>query len=326
MKRAVRSASTEATPNSSDGPRPRLIAVGGGKGGVGKTFLAANLAITLARAGYRVIAIDTDVEGPNLHTLVGVKNPARTLADFIAGRETNLLRLIVATPTENLGLIAATQGNLAGAAPEAQRRAELLAALRRLPCDFVIVDCGAGAHAATLDYFLVSDDGLIVVHPEPTSVENAYTFVRAAFYRRMQAALQKHDVRALVREAMDQRNARGIKTPLDLLREVEQMDPEEGQRFVETMRRFRPRVVVNEVATAEDVKLGFSISSVCRRFFGIDADYIGYLNRDAAVREAVKQRRSLLDIAPDGDAAVYLRRIARKLAEGVPLPSEEAAS
>jgi flagellar biosynthesis protein FlhG len=302
------------------------VAVGGGKGGVGKTFLAANLGIALARAGYRVVVVDTDVEGPNLHTLVGVKNPARTLADFIAGREANLVRLIVATPTENLGLIAATQGHLAGTSPDAQRRAELLSALRRLPCDFVIVDCGAGAHAATLDYFLVSDDGLLVVHPEPTSVENAYTFVRAAFYRRMQAALQKHDVRALVREAMDQRNARGISTPLDLLREVEEADPEEGQRFVETMRRFRPRVVVNEVATAEDVKLGFSISSVCRRFFGIDADYIGYLNRDEAVREAVRQRRALVDIAPDGDAAVYLRRIARKLAEGVPLPAAELGS
>jgi flagellar biosynthesis protein FlhG len=315
----------ESTPNKPDVPRARLVAVGGGKGGVGKTFLSANLAVALAREGYRVIAIDTDVEGPNLHTLVGVKNPARTLADFIAGRESQLLRLIVATPTDNLGLIAATQGNLAGAQPDAQRRADMVAQLRRLPCDFVIVDCGAGAHAATLDYFLVSDDGLIVVHPEPTSVENAYTFVRAAFYRRMQAALQKHDVRALVREAMDQRNARGISTPLDLLREIELMDPEDGQRFVDTMRRFRPRVVVNEVATADDVKLGFSIASVCRRFFGIDADYIGYLNRDAAVREAVKQRRALLDVAPDGDAAVYLRRIARKLAEGVPLPSEATA-
>ncbi len=292
---------------------------------MGKTFLAANLSIALARAGYRVIAVDTDVEGANLHTLVGVKSPARTLADFIAGREHDLLRLVVATPTTNLGLIAATQGNLGGAQPEPSRRADMLAQLRRMPCDFVIVDCGAGAHAATLDYFLVSDDGLIVVHPEPTSVENAYTFVRAAFYRRMQAALQKHDVRALVREAMDQRNARGIATPLDLLREIESMDPEDGQRFVETMRRFRPRIVVNEVSTADEVKLGFSIASVCRRFFGIDADYVGYLNRDAAVREAVKQRRALLDVAPDGDAAVYLRRIARKLAEGVRLPPESAS-
>ncbi len=273
-----------------------------------------------------MIAVDTDIEGANLHTWLGVRTPSRTLADFVAGRENNLMRLIVATPADNVGLIAATQGNLSSAQPEAQRRAELLQGLRRMPCDFVIVDCGAGAHPATLDYFLVSDDGLIVLHPEPTSVENAYTFVRAAFYRRMQAALQKHDVRALVREAMDQRSARGIKTPLDLLREIESMDPEEGQRFVETMRRFRPRIVVNEVSTAEDVKLGFSVSSVCRRFFGIDADYIGYLNRDAAVREAVMQRRPLFDLAPDSDAAVYLKRIAHKLADGVPLPSEAAGA
>jgi flagellar biosynthesis protein FlhG len=299
--------------------------VGGGKGGVGKTFLSANLAVALARQGYRVIAVDTDIEGANLHTWLGVRAPSRTLADFVAGRESNVMRLVIATPVENVGLIAATQGNLAAAHPDAHRRVELLQSLRRMPCDFVLVDCGAGAHPSTLDYFLVSDDGLLVLHPEPTSVENAYAFVRAAFYRRMQVALQKHDVRALVRDAMDQRSARGIRTPLDLLREVEQMDPEEGQRFVETMRRFRPRIVVNEVATAEDVKLGFSVSSVCRRFFGIDADYIGYLNRDAAVRESVLRRQPVFDVSPDCDAAVYLKRIARKLAEGAPLPQNPAA-
>ncbi len=313
---------TEATPHSG---HPKLVAAGGGKGGVGKTFLTANLAVALARMGYRVIAVDTDIEGANLHTWLGVRAPSRTLADFVAGRETNVTRLVVATPVENVGLVAATQGNLASAHPDAHRRVELLQSLRRMPCDFVLVDCGAGANASTLDYFLVSDDGLLVIHPEPTSVENAYSFVRAAFYRRMQAALQKHDVRSLVREAMDQRSARGIKTPLDLLREVEQMDPEEGQRFVDTMRRFRPRIVVNEVNTAEDVKLGFAVSSVCRRFFGIEADYIGYLNRDAAVREAVLRRQPVFDVAPESDAAIYLRRIARKLAEGVPLPQAAAA-
>ena len=101
------------------------------------------------------------------------------------------------------------------------------------------------------------------------------------------------------------------------------MDIEDGQRFVDTMRSFRPRIIVNEVATADDVKLGFSVSNVCRRFFGIDADYIGYLNRDAAVREAVKRRKPVFDIAPEGDAAIYLKRIARKLAEGVPLPPRQ---
>lgn len=308
MERAAEEPQTPESP-------PRLIALGGGKGGVGKTFLAANLAAALARDGARVVAVDTDVEGANLHTWLGVSAPRASLADFVAGRVVDPLDLVVQTSLPNLGLIAATHGNLAAAQPEPSRRIELLQRLGRLPCDFVFVDCGAGAHAATVDYFLAGDDGVLVVHPEPTSLENAYAFLRAAFYRRIQLVLQKHDVRELVREAMDQRNPRGIQTPLDLLREVEAMDPEEGRRFARSMRTFRPRIVVNEVESAEEIKLGFSVRTVCRKFFGLEAEYVGYVNRDPAVREAVLARRPLVELRPRSDAAIYVHRIARKLAD-----------
>jgi flagellar biosynthesis protein FlhG len=294
--------------------------VGGGKGGVGKTFLSANLAYTLSRAGYKVVAVDTDIEGPNLHTWLGVSKPRVSLADYVSGRESRIEHLLLETPHHGLGLLAATHGDLAAAQPEAGRRLEFLRALRELPCDFVFVDCGAGAHPATIDYFLVGDEGLLVLHPEPTSIENTYTFIRAAFYRRMHAAMQKHDVRECVREAMDQRNERGIRSPLDLLEAVRHMDPEEGQRFAATMRSFRPRILVNEVATAEDVKLGFSVRSICRKFFGIEADYVGYINRDQAVRDSVLLRKPLLEVRPEADSAVYLQRIAGKLAEAAGAP------
>jgi flagellar biosynthesis protein FlhG len=293
-----------------------VVAVGGGKGGVGKTFLSSNLAAAVAGAGWRVIAVDTDIEGANLHTWLGVNAPPVSLADYVAGREHDVAKLVVDTPIPGLKLIAATHGNLAAAQPEAGRRAELLRGLRQLPCDFVFLDCGAGAHPATIDYFLVGDEGILVMHPEPTSVENAYAFLRASFYRRLQVAMHKHDVRDRIREAMDQRNARGIRTPLDLMREVEAMDPEEGRRFAATLRTFRPRIVVNEVATAEDVKLGFSVRSVCQRFFGLEVEYLGYINCDDAVRAAVLKRRPLLDVSPHSDASIYLKRIARKLLEG----------
>ena len=266
-----------------------------------------------------MVAVDTDIEGPNLHTWLGVTQPRTSLADFVAGRTDSLLELVSETPVDNLGLVAATHGNLAAAQPSDERRFELLRQLREFPCDFVFVDCGAGAHRANVDYFLAGDEGILVLHPEPTSVENTYTFIRATFYRRMQLAMQKHDVQERIREAMDQRNERGIRTPLHLLREIEQMDPEEGQRFVQSMRSFRPRLVVNEVASTEDVKLGFSVRSVCKKFFGIEADYLGYLNRDPAVLDAVRHKTPLLETHPDCDAAIYLRRIARKIAEAVPL-------
>ncbi len=294
--------------------QPRVIPVGGGKGGVGKTFLVANLAAALARDGHRVVAVDADLEGANLHTCLGVPRPRVSLADFVAQREEDIPKLLLETPVDNLQLIAATAGNLSTPQPSQSRRVQLMRGLRQIAADFVFVDLGAGMHPAVMDYFMIGEDGVVVITPEPTSVENAYAFLRAAFYRRLRLAMVSHGVRTVVTLAMDERNERGIRTPLDLLREIRAIDPSEGARFVETMRTFRPRVVVNDVRTADDIKLGFSIRSVCRKYFGIDAEYLGYVNHDDAARRSIRDRRPIVASKPRSDASIYIARIARKLA------------
>ena len=292
---------------------PRLIPFGGGKGGVGKTFVAANLATTLAKAGHRVVAVDGDLEGANLHTALGVPRPRSSVAEYAAEREEDVRKLLEETPFPNLRLIAATRPNLASPQPTHAVRIKFVRALRTLDADFVFLDLGAGADSAVMDYFMVCDDGVVVIAPEPTSVENAYSFMRTAFYRRLKLSMLSPDVRKVVSMAMDERNERGIRTPLDLLREVKAIDTEEAHRFVDVMRAFRPRIIVNDVRTAEDIRLGFAVRSVCRKYFAIDAEYLGYVNHDSAARASVRARRPLVDSDPRSDAAVYLARIARKL-------------
>jgi flagellar biosynthesis protein FlhG len=300
---------------------PRMMAVGGGKGGVGKTLLVANLAVALAREGLRVVAVDTDLEGANLHTALGVPTPRTSLADYVARRERDVRKLMVDTPVPGLQLIAGTHGHLGSAQPRHFRRVELLGELRKLRADCVLVDLGAGTHPSVMDYFLVGDDGILVLTPEPTSVENAYTFLRSAFYRRLRLAMSEEGVRELVNQAMDQRNERGIRTPLDLLREVRSLSPDEGRRFVATMQSFHPRIVVNGVRTADDIRLGFAVRSVCRKYFGLEADYTGYVNWDESVTRAVRARKPVVASHPESDAAVYISRIARKLM-GLGRPSD----
>jgi flagellar biosynthesis protein FlhG len=292
---------------------PRLIPFGGGKGGVGKTFVAANLATTLAKAGHRVVAVDGDLEGANLHTALGVPRPRNSVAEYAAEREEDVRKLLEETPFPNLRLIAATRPNLASPQPSHAVRIKFVRALRTLDADFVFLDLGAGADSAVMDYFMVCDDGVVVIAPEPTSVENAYSFMRTAFYRRLKLSMLSPEVRKVVAMAMDERNERGIRTPLDLLREVKALDTEEAHRFVDVMRAFRPRIIVNDVRTAEDIRLGFAVRSVCRKYFAIDAEYLGYVNHDSAARASVRARRPLVDSDPRSDAAVYLARIARKL-------------
>ena len=280
---------------------------------MGKSFLVANLAVSIARTGHRVVAVDADLEGANLHTVLGVRTPPTSLADYVARRVDDVGKLVTETSVAGLQLIAGTHSKLGDPQPNRQRRIRLMQGLRALDADFVLLDLGAGSESGVLDYFLVGDEGLVVLTPEPTSVENAYTFLRAAFYRRLRLAMMGTGARDLVSRAMDQRNERGIRTPLDLLREIESVDSEEAERFVQTMRRFRPRIVVNQVRTAEDVRLGFAVCSVCRKHFGFEPEYLGYVNYDDAARKSVSARTPVVDFESNSDASIYLQRIARKL-------------
>ena len=99
------------------------------------------------------------------------------------------------------------------------------------------------------------------------------------------------------------------------MREIESIDPVEGRRFTEAMRAFCPRIVVNEARTESDIKLGFSVASVCEKFFGFNADYLGYVNYQSEARESVLARRTLVDYRETSEAAIYLKRIARKLVD-----------
>jgi flagellar biosynthesis protein FlhG len=297
-------------------PAPRLISVGGGKGGVGKSLLSANLAFALAEDGHRVVAVDTDLPGANLHTCLGVRPPRASLAHFVTGRETDLAKLVVDTPFPNLRMIAATGGHPGFARLQPSRRAELAEALRGLACDYAVLDVAAGTHPEVIDSFLVGDVCVLVFTPEPTSVENAYAFLRAAIYRRLRASLLSDEARERVDQALDPLNERGIRTPLDLQREIQALDASDARRFLDAAARFRPALLVNQVRSVEDIKLGFQVASVCRKYFGVESEYLGYVNHDDAVRRAVIERRPLLSAYPESDAAVYLRRVARKLLGG----------
>ncbi len=294
----------------------QVWAIGGGKGGIGKTFLAANVAAVAARSGRSVVLVDLDLGGANLHTALGVRGGERVnLSDYLDDRVVDLEKTAVETPIPKLRLIVGALSHIGAVETTRAQRAELLRALRELPADLVILDLAAGTQRSTLDFFLVSDESLVITTPEPTAVENAYGFLRSSFYRRMAHAMSTSPVRDLVREAMNSRNERGIRTPGDLLDEIDRIDSDEGARFRRTLGAFRPRLIVNEVRSSEDVKLGFSIQSVCRKYFGFGLDYVGYVNFDDAVWQSIKSRRPLVIAYPHSDGSLYIRRIVKKILE-----------
>jgi flagellar biosynthesis protein FlhG len=293
----------------------RVLAVGGGKGGIGKSLIASNLGIELARRGFQVVLIDADLGGANLHTCLGLELPKRTLSDFISRKVEKLEDVLVPTGVENLSLVSGALDALDVANPKYAQKLKLLRNFQSLDVDYVILDLGAGTSYNVLDFFLLADDGLLVLVPEPTSVENGYRFIKAAFLRRLSNVQAAYGIEELVRDAMTRRQENGVKTPHDVIAAVKRLDPEAGHNLEREMRRFRPRLIVNQARNAADRQVGEAVVGAWRKYFGLEMDYLGAIGYDDEVWKAVRKRRPVLLDRPQAETARALARIADKIVE-----------
>ncbi len=304
----------------------RIVAVGGGKGGVGKTLVSTNLALAMAEKGQRVLLVDADLGGANAHTVLGIAPPLVTLSDVVE-RKLSLADVAVATPFPNLRFISGALDDIAAANPNHTAKMRLLRQLSQVEADVVILDLGAGTSFNTLDFFLIAHTGILVVLPEPTSVENAYRFLKAAFFRRLAVVEKAFGIKDLVDEARAQRNKLNIHTPADLLRAIEKRNPDVGRQVNEQMARFVPKLVLNQARkteTEDDAHVAYDMASACRRFLGLQLEVLAVLPEDDAVRRAVRVRQPLRSVAPDSAIKHALDELAEKVLAR-PNESEAAA-
>ncbi|MEK7356616.1 MAG: MinD/ParA family protein, partial [Bdellovibrionota bacterium] len=154
---------------------------------------------------------------------------------------------------------------------------------------------------------------IVAVTPEPTAIENAYRFMKSAFYRRLRQAEGELGIGTLIEAAMDSRNQLGIRSPADLLRYISTQDAEASLRLQAKISDFQLQILVNQVRTRDDIELGPSMRSVCNKYFGIEAHYLGYVDHDNAVWQALRKRRPLMVEFPYSAIVGQFLRISKNL-------------
>lgn len=159
---------------------PDIWAVAGGKGGVGKSVLAANLAVAVARRGLTCTLIDADLGGGNQHTLFGIEAPRTTLDAFLQGDEKDLSSVAIPTRFHGLSIVYAACDAVGSANPKHSQKLKFIRHFKRAAADVVILDLGAGTSFNTLDLFLAARVQLVVTTPELTATQNAYGFIKCA--------------------------------------------------------------------------------------------------------------------------------------------------
>jgi flagellar biosynthesis protein FlhG len=156
----------------------RVIAVTSGKGGVGKTNVALNLAIEFQRLGKMTLVLDADLGMANIHLLAGIQ-PKYNLKDIISS-DIKVSDLIVEGP-EGIGIVPGGAGVLALADSTPVERARMVAALEDMEkaAEVIIIDTGAGMASGVRDFLRAADEILFVLTPDITSLADAYGLLKA---------------------------------------------------------------------------------------------------------------------------------------------------
>ncbi len=269
----------------------RIWAVGAGKGGVGKSLVASSLACAMAASGRRCALIDADLGGANLHTMLGVPAPRWTLSHFLSGEVKALAELLVPTSVPHLSLVSASRALLDMANPKHCQKEKFLRHVRGLDVEEVVIDLGAGSAFNVLDAFLVARRGLVVVTSEPTAIENAQHFIRAAFYRSLRVVTRRPEVRAAILRANEDGSLRRVGSTWDLIAGVRRIDPLAAKLLAEQAEAFAPLLLVNQARDLEDRQVGPALAARCWERLGVAIDYAGHIDADPHVREAVARRR-----------------------------------
>ena len=197
--------------------------------------------------------------------------------------------------------------------PKHGTKSRILRHIQKLDADHVILDLGAGTGINVLDFFLVSHRGILVVVPEPTSVENAYHFIKAAFARKLkQTEPRKKIAAALEKMAADHKGTRS-KSARDLVAGVMAIDPEAGAAVLAAAATFAASIVVNRASSASHERLAAEMSMACREYYGIGVDAMGTLPTDPMVARSVLDREPVAAAHPDTPFAKAVRRLASSL-------------
>jgi flagellar biosynthesis protein FlhG len=296
--------------------KKRIWAIGGGKGGSGKSLIAANLGIQMAEAGCKVTILDFDWGGGNLHTYLGMRSPKKTIENVLLKRVASMADVCVQTSVPNLNIVCAPQEYYSLSGLFSRRKIEIFRQIIKLESDLIIFDLGPGSAFNILDISLFSNNSIIITLPEPSAIENSYLFVKRLIHRKIGQVIKPHGRIDLLTKWTIGRNghenrSRHIGDFLSYLRSV---DGNLGRKVDSALSQLKVKIIINQVRSQDDIKIGNAISYLTNKFIGLGVEFAGYIPFDINVNIAAKKLQPLMIYYPESKVVKGLKLVAKRLA------------
>ncbi|MEI6387004.1 MAG: P-loop NTPase [Spirochaetota bacterium] len=292
----------------------RIVPIASGKGGVGKSLVAANLSIALGQAGKRVVLADLDLGASNLHVILGIPAPKRGVGTFLSGSSGSFENIIIETDYPNLRFVPGDAEIPGLANIRAGQKNMLVKRLLSVDADYLILDLGAGTGTSILDFFLMSSQGIVVTTPALTATLNAYMFLKNAVFRLLYGAFGTRSKAWEYLESLrrDGSSLQRAYVPA-ILEKVAQIDPDHHRIAVDRLARFRPRLLLNMLDEPKDAEKAQKIRRSCAEYLRLNLEHLGVLYRDELQDVALGSRIPIIRYKPQSILSQAIYRTADKL-------------
>jgi flagellar biosynthesis protein FlhG len=282
---------------------PAVISIASGKGGVGKTFLSANLAIGLSKCAGKTLLVDCDLGGANLHHFLGLPPPDENIYHFL--REKADLNKLIRPVKKNLDFIAGSSDVLGMVHIKNYEKSKLIRNFKLVDYDYVIVDLGAGSSYNVLDMFNASDIKLLVITPEQTSLENAYGFLKVAYLRELLSIVKNDRIFDLLVKQISFKSG-GIKN-ISLIKDKLLKDKSEYLKDLEEVtRNYKVGIILNMIKKKNELSYFVLFDFIVRKYLGFNIEKIGFFPYDSFISKSLKDGNIYYDVVSEDKRGCFI--------------------
>ena len=270
--------------------------VSSGKGGVGKSVISANMSICLAKKlmqkGKRVVVIDCDLANSSLSSFFGITNPPSTLKDFLFTKDGSLTDITMDTQIESLKLICGASDVPGIANLKYVQKMKIIDRIRKLDADYIILDLGTGTWYNVMDFFLMSNAGIIITTPDRISLNATFRFLKGClirkWIRRFSHRQNRKELINLIIKTIRTVKSQENYSMRDLVEEINRVDSFAANAIRDTSQMFRPRLILNMVRDSNARKACDWFSALVSKTLDLEIDWIGQVEYDENVRIATE--------------------------------------
>jgi flagellar biosynthesis protein FlhG len=234
------------------------------------------------------------------------------LGHFFTNKVTKLQDTITLTPFEGLRLIRGTENVLFTSNINYYKKLKLIRHIKAFDAKRVIIDIGTGSSYNCIDFFLMSNPGILVVNPEPTAIENAYYFLKSCIIRILKFYINHYGIEDLAKRVSDQIQDTS-KSIYSFFSEIISHDKFYADLLYRALQRFNPCLIINKARDERDELLGESIANVVQKYLVVELKFVGAVPFDENVHLSLKGITPFMINHPYSKTANAIKSIADKL-------------